>query len=79
MIFRASQFLQLSTLEQFRGRLRNVMAVKAGFGTSYSSMGDAMYTVLLMIVSFAAGFLIRAKGWPDKAMTISDYKKKPYS
>jgi hypothetical protein len=55
------------------------MAVKAGFGASYSSMGDAMYTVLLMIVSFAAGFLIRAKGWPDKAMTISDYKKKPYS
>jgi hypothetical protein len=55
------------------------MAVTNGFDASCIGMGDAMYTVLLMIAAFAAGFLIRAKGWPDKAMTVSDYKNKPYS
>lgn len=38
-----------------------------------------MYTLLMIILAFAAGFLLRAKAWPDRAMTLSDYKRKPYS
>lgn len=38
-----------------------------------------MYTIVLMILAFAAGFLVRAKAWPDRVMTLSEYKRKPYS
>jgi hypothetical protein len=37
-----------------------------------------MLTILLMIVAFAAGFVVRAKAWPDRVMTLSEYRKKPY-
>jgi hypothetical protein len=36
-------------------------------------------TTVLMLLAFAAGFLFRAKAWPDRIMTLSEYKKKPYS
>jgi hypothetical protein len=38
-----------------------------------------MMTIALMIVAFAAGFLFRAKAWPDRILTLSEYRKKPYS
>ena len=38
-----------------------------------------MLTIALMIVAFTAGFLVRAKAWPDRILTLSDYRKKPYS
>jgi hypothetical protein len=36
-------------------------------------------TIVLMICAFAAGFLVRAKVWPDRILTLSEYRKKPYS
>jgi len=38
-----------------------------------------MLTTVLMILAFAAGFLVRAKAWPERIMTLSEYKRKPYS
>jgi len=38
-----------------------------------------MLTTVLMMLAFAAGFVIRAKAWPDRIMTLSEYRKKPYS
>ena len=38
-----------------------------------------MLTIVLMVFAFAAGFLVRAKAWPDRILTLSDYRKKPYS
>jgi hypothetical protein len=37
-----------------------------------------MLTIVLMTVAFAAGFLVRAKAWPDRILTLSEYRKKPY-
>jgi hypothetical protein len=32
-----------------------------------------MLTTVLMILAFAAGFLVRPKVWPDRILTLSDY------
>jgi hypothetical protein len=37
-----------------------------------------MLTIALMILSFAAGFFVRAHVWSDKIITLSEYRKKPY-
>jgi hypothetical protein len=42
-------------------------------------MRRKMLTTVLMMLAFAAGFFVRAKVWPDRIMTLSEYKKKPYS
>jgi hypothetical protein len=36
-------------------------------------------TTVLLFLAFGAGFLFRAKAWPERILTLSDYKKKPYS
>ena len=42
-------------------------------------MRRQMLTTVLMMLAFAAGFFLRAKAWPDRIMTLSEYRKKPYS
>lgn len=37
-----------------------------------------MLTIVVMVLAFAAGFIVRPYIWPDRVMTLSDYKKKPY-
>jgi hypothetical protein len=37
-----------------------------------------MLTAVAMIFAFAAGFMVRPYIWPDRVMTISDHRKKPY-
>jgi len=37
-----------------------------------------MLTIVLMIIAFAAGFMVRPYILPDRVMTLSDYRKKPY-
>ena len=37
-----------------------------------------MLTIVVMILAFAAGFTVRPYIWPDRVMTLSDHKKKPY-
>jgi hypothetical protein len=41
-------------------------------------MRRKMLTIVLVMFAFAAGFLVRPKIWPDKILTLSDYRKKPY-
>jgi hypothetical protein len=37
-----------------------------------------MLTIVVMILAFAAGFMVRPYIMSDKIMTLSDYRKKPY-
>ena len=37
-----------------------------------------MLIIVLMILAFAAGFMVRPYISPDRIMTLSDYRKKPY-
>jgi len=37
-----------------------------------------MLTIVLMIIAFAAGFMVRPYIMSDKIMTLSDHRKKPY-
>ena len=37
-----------------------------------------MLTIVLMIIAFAAGFMVRPYILPDRVITLSDYRKKPY-
>jgi hypothetical protein len=37
-----------------------------------------MLTIVLMIIAFATGFLVRPYILPDRVMTLSDYRKRPY-
>jgi hypothetical protein len=37
-----------------------------------------MLIIVVMILAFAAGLMVRPYIWPDRIMTLSDYKKKPY-
>jgi hypothetical protein len=37
-----------------------------------------MLIIVLMIIAFAAGFMVRPYILPDRVMTLSDYRKKPY-
>ena len=37
-----------------------------------------MLIVVLMVLAFAAGFMVRPYIMSDRVMTLSDYRKKPY-
>ena len=37
-----------------------------------------MLTIAVMILAFAGGFMVRPYILPDRIMTLSDYRKKPY-
>ena len=37
-----------------------------------------MLIIVGMVLAFAVGFMVRPYIWPDRIMTLSDYKKKPY-
>ena len=37
-----------------------------------------MLIIVVTVLAFAAGFMVRPYIWPDTIMTLSDYKKKPY-
>jgi hypothetical protein len=38
-----------------------------------------MVTIVLVSVAFAAGFFVRAKVWQHRILTLSEYRKRPYS
>ncbi len=37
-----------------------------------------MLIIVVMVLAFAAGFMVRPYILPDRVMTLSDYRKKPY-
>ena len=40
--------------------------------------GDTPIIVVMIILAFAAGFMVRPYIMSDKIMTLSDHRKKPY-